>query len=123
MQIQRLFNSRGTDLAMTRTALMAPSSSAAFADIGTTSWAIDDDDDRPLDVQVTIEDIKTQKQRLMDGANNIFSLFSFFSTNIHNINFSFLFRTRKRFRGIIESYYEAKTYCASDTQRSGSPKW
>lgn len=66
VQIQRLFNSRGTDLAMTRTALMAPSSSAAFADIGTTSWAIDDDDDRPLDVQVTIEDIKTQKQRLMD---------------------------------------------------------
>lgn len=51
---------------MTRTALMAPNSSA-FADIGTTSWGIDDDDDRPLDVHVTIEDIQIQKKRLMEG--------------------------------------------------------
>lgn len=65
VQIQRLFNARNTDLTMTRTALMAPNSSA-FADIGTTSWGIDDDDDRPLDVHVTIEDIQIQKKRLME---------------------------------------------------------
>ncbi|XP_051176573.1 syntaxin-8 [Leptopilina boulardi] len=65
VQIQRLFNARSTDLVMSRTALLAPSSSA-FADIGTTSWAIDEDDDRPLDVHVTIEDIQSQKKRLME---------------------------------------------------------
>ena len=45
---------------------MAPSSSA-FADIGTTSWGIDDDDDEPLDIQVSVTDLKSEQQRLLEG--------------------------------------------------------
>ena len=51
---------------MSRAALIA-SSSSAFADIGTTSWGIDDDDDQPLDIQVSVDDLRSQQQRLLEG--------------------------------------------------------
>ncbi|XP_033209690.1 syntaxin-8 [Belonocnema kinseyi] len=65
VQIQRLFDSRRNEMASSRAGLMAPSSSA-FADIGTTSWGIDDDDDQPLDIQVSVTDLKSEQKRLLE---------------------------------------------------------
>lgn len=53
-------------MASSRSSLMAPNSSA-FADIGTTSWGIDDDDDQPLDIQVSVTDLKSEQKRLLEG--------------------------------------------------------
>lgn len=39
--------------------------------MGTTSWGLDEDDDPPLDVEVTVDDLKVQKLRLLQGINSI----------------------------------------------------
>ncbi|OXU26072.1 hypothetical protein TSAR_002653 [Trichomalopsis sarcophagae] len=65
IQIQRLYETKTNDLALSRARLLGPTTSA-FADGGTTSWGIDDDEDEKLiDVNVTVEDLKSQKQQLL----------------------------------------------------------
>ncbi|XP_048513978.1 syntaxin-8 isoform X1 [Athalia rosae] len=66
VQLQQTYNSRGNSTAANRARLLQPNTSA-FADMGTTSWGIDDDDDddQPIDIQVSIEDLKAQKLRLL----------------------------------------------------------
>ena len=45
---------------------------SAFADGGTTSWGIDDEVQKPLDVEVTITDMKShQKQMLQSNLKTI----------------------------------------------------
>ncbi|KAF7397959.1 hypothetical protein HZH68_009181 [Vespula germanica] len=50
IQLQKLYDSRTKSLLSNRNNLLR-SGTSAFADMGTTSWAIDDDDDKPIDVQ------------------------------------------------------------------------
>ncbi|XP_043671882.1 syntaxin-8 [Vespula pensylvanica] len=50
IQLQKLYDSRTKSLLSNRNNLLK-SGTSAFADMGTTSWAIDDDDDKPIDVQ------------------------------------------------------------------------
>ncbi|XP_012281154.1 syntaxin-8 [Orussus abietinus] len=64
VQLQRLYESRSTDLAVARADLMR-SSTSAFADRGTTSWGIDNDDDQPIDVHVSIDDLKKRQQQML----------------------------------------------------------
>ncbi|XP_015601649.1 syntaxin-8 [Cephus cinctus] len=61
VQLQRLYEPRGNDTA--RSTLMK--SSTNFADMGTTSWGIDDDDDQPLDVHISTDELKTRQQQLL----------------------------------------------------------
>ncbi|XP_015516231.1 syntaxin-8 [Neodiprion pinetum] len=64
VQLQQLYNARSSSLASDRARLMQPNSSA-FADMGTTSWGLEEDDDQPIDIQVSVEDLKVQKLRLL----------------------------------------------------------
>ncbi|XP_014215143.1 probable syntaxin-8B isoform X2 [Copidosoma floridanum] len=68
IQIHRLYESKTNELGMSRQQLLGPSTSA-FADGGTTSWGIDDDeeesDDRMVEANVTVNDLKQQKQHLL----------------------------------------------------------
>lgn len=68
IQLQKLYEPRA-DYVSSRTSLLRTGSSA-FADGGTTSWAADDDDDRPLDVQVSVGDLMTHQERVLIGNNN-----------------------------------------------------
>ncbi|XP_046742315.1 syntaxin-8 [Diprion similis] len=64
VQLQQLYNGRSSSLASDRARLMQPNSSA-FADMGTTSWGLEEDDDQPIDIEVTVDDLKVQKLRLL----------------------------------------------------------
>lgn len=68
IQLQKLYDPRTTDYATSRASLLRGSSSV-FADGGTTSWAADDDDERPLDVQVTVSDLMSHQERVLKGNN------------------------------------------------------
>lgn len=64
--MQQIYNARGNGSAADRARLLQ-SNSSAFADMGTTSWGLDEDDDQPIDVRVSVDDLKTQKLRLLQG--------------------------------------------------------
>ncbi|KAK2577030.1 hypothetical protein KPH14_011989 [Odynerus spinipes] len=65
IQLQRLYDSRTKSLLSNRNNLLKPGTSA-FADMGTTSWAIDDDDDKPIDIQVSAKDLKTYQEQALE---------------------------------------------------------
>ncbi|XP_076634007.1 syntaxin 8 [Colletes latitarsis] len=55
VQLQKLYDSQINELVNSRTNLLT-SKASAFADGGTTSWAGDDDDDnKPIDVQISVD--------------------------------------------------------------------
>lgn len=64
IQLQRLYDSHTNDLVQLRTSLLS-GVGAAFADAGTTSWAADDDDDKPIDVQVSVGQLMTEQDRIL----------------------------------------------------------
>ncbi|XP_014225634.1 syntaxin-8 [Trichogramma pretiosum] len=67
LQMRRLYESKTNELALSRARLLGPSTSA-FADGGTTSWGLDDDNDQTqlLNSQPTsVADLKSQKQQLL----------------------------------------------------------
>lgn len=64
IQLQQLYNARSSSSATDRTRLLQPNSSA-FADMGTTSWGLDEEDDQPIDIRVSVDDLKVQKLRLL----------------------------------------------------------
>ncbi|XP_017878976.1 syntaxin-8 [Ceratina calcarata] len=67
VQLKKLYETRSNNLASSRASLLT-SGRSAFADGGTTSWAADDDDDddKPLlDTQVTVADLMTQQDRVL----------------------------------------------------------
>ncbi|XP_031835463.1 syntaxin 8 [Nomia melanderi] len=64
VQLQKLYNARADNYASSRTSLFT-SKASAFADGGTTSWAADDDDEKLIDVQVSVEDIRSQQERVL----------------------------------------------------------
>jgi len=63
IQLQKLYEPRINDYVSSRASLLRANS--AFADGGTTSWAADDDDDKPLDVQVTVNDLMSHQERVL----------------------------------------------------------
>lgn len=67
--MQKLFDPRTNDYISSRTSLLR-SGTSAFADGGTTSWAADDDDDKPLDVQVSVSDLVSHQERVLIGTSN-----------------------------------------------------
>lgn len=64
LQLQKLYDSRTHEFVTSRNSLLN-SGGSAFADGGTTSWAADDDDDRPIDVEVSVGDLMTQQDRMI----------------------------------------------------------
>lgn len=58
---------------MSRASLLQTSSSA-FADGGTTSWAADEDDEKPVDVQVTVNDLMSHQEQVLKGDILIFNV-------------------------------------------------
>lgn len=66
IQLQQLYNARADNYASSRTSLLT-SRASAFADGGTTSWAADDDDEKLIDVQVSVDDIRSQQERILQG--------------------------------------------------------
>lgn len=68
IQLQKLYDPRMNDYTLSRASLLRTDSSA-FADAGTTSWAADDDD-KPLDVQVSVKDIMTHQEQVLRGNSN-----------------------------------------------------
>lgn len=65
IQLQKLYDPRTSDYASSRASLLRGSS--AFADGGTTSWAADDDDEKPIDVQVTVSDLMSYQDQVLKG--------------------------------------------------------
>lgn len=67
IQIQKLIDPKMNDYAQSRSRLLGGPSTSAFADGGTTSWGIDDDEplidigDRP-----SVADLRAQKQQLVE---------------------------------------------------------
>lgn len=61
---QKLNENRSNDYASSRAYLLKPGGSA-FADAGSTSWAVDDDDDKPLDVEMPVGDLVTRQDRIL----------------------------------------------------------
>lgn len=68
IQLQKLYEPRTNDYVSSRTSLLKAGSSA-FADGGTTSWAADDDD-KPLDIQVSVNDLMSHQEQILKGNNN-----------------------------------------------------
>ncbi|KAJ8683849.1 hypothetical protein QAD02_019641 [Eretmocerus hayati] len=69
VQIKRLYESKTQSLGLSRAQLLGPSTSA-FADGGTTSWGIDDEDEADPNQfgdinDATVPDLKAQKQQLL----------------------------------------------------------
>ncbi|XP_032676423.1 syntaxin-8 isoform X3 [Odontomachus brunneus] len=64
IQLQQLYDPRTKDYASSRASLLK-SGSSAFADGGTTSWAADEDDERPLDVHVTVSDLMSHQEQVL----------------------------------------------------------
>lgn len=64
IQLQKLYDPRAKDYALSRASLLK-SGSSAFADGGTTSWAADEDDEKPLDVQVTVNDLMSHQEQVL----------------------------------------------------------
>jgi len=67
IQLQNLYDPRTNDYASSRASLLRAGS--AFADGGTTSWAADDEDDKPLDVHVTVNDFVNHQEQALRGNN------------------------------------------------------
>ena len=71
IQILRLYEAKTSDLAQSRIRLMGGPTTSAFADGGTTSWGLDDEDDgddvKLIDAHVTVEDLRREKQQLLNG--------------------------------------------------------
>ncbi|KAL0103342.1 hypothetical protein PUN28_017551 [Cardiocondyla obscurior] len=63
IQLQKLYEPRN-DYVSSRASLLKTNRSA-FADGGTTSWAADDDDDKPLDVQVSVVDLANYQEQVL----------------------------------------------------------
>lgn len=64
VQLQKLYDARTNSYASSRASLLTTGTSA-FADGGTTSWAADDDDDKPVDTQVSVADLMTQQDKIL----------------------------------------------------------
>lgn len=64
VQLQKLYDARTNDYMSSRRNLFT-SGVSAFADGGTTSWAADDDDDKPLDTQVSVNDLITTQDKIL----------------------------------------------------------
>jgi len=70
IQLQNLYEPRTNDYVSSRSNLLRTASSA-FADGGTTSWAADDDDDKPLNVQVSsVNDLMSHQEQVLKGNYN-----------------------------------------------------
>lgn len=68
MQLQNLYDTRLSNFASSRANLLR-SEASAFADGGTTSWAADDNDDKPIDTQITVTDLMTEQDRILKGTS------------------------------------------------------
>lgn len=65
VQLQRLYGSRTKSFLSSCSNLLRPGTSA-FVDMGTTSWAIDeDDDDKLIDVQISTKDLKNYQEKAL----------------------------------------------------------
>ncbi|KAI4497022.1 hypothetical protein M0802_007768 [Mischocyttarus mexicanus] len=64
IQLQKFYESRTKSLLSNRKSLLK-SGTSAFADMGTTSWAIDDDDDKPIDVNMTTQDLQNYQEQVL----------------------------------------------------------
>ncbi|XP_076393733.1 syntaxin 8 isoform X2 [Megachile rotundata] len=65
VQLQKLYDARTNDYMYSRTNLLT-SGGSVFADGGTTSWAADDDDDdKPLDTEVSVNDLMTRQDKIL----------------------------------------------------------
>ncbi|XP_014607820.1 PREDICTED: syntaxin-8 [Polistes canadensis] len=64
IQLQKFYESRTKSLLSNRKSLLK-SGTSAFADMGTTSWAIDDDDDKPIDVNMSTQDLQNYQEQVL----------------------------------------------------------
>ncbi|XP_043503836.1 syntaxin-8 [Polistes fuscatus] len=64
IQLQKFYESRTKSLLSNRKNLLK-SGTSAFADMGTTSWAIDDDDDKPIDVNMSTQDLQNYQEQVL----------------------------------------------------------
>ncbi|XP_015183766.1 PREDICTED: syntaxin-8 [Polistes dominula] len=64
IQLQKYYESRTKSLLSNRKSLLK-SGTTAFADMGTTSWAIDDDDDKPIDVNMSTQDLQNYQEQVL----------------------------------------------------------
>lgn len=68
VQLQKLYDARTNEYMSSRANLLT-SGVSAFADGGTTSWGAvvddDDDDDKPLDTQVSVNDLMTRQDKIL----------------------------------------------------------
>lgn len=65
VQLQKLYDARTNDYMYSRANLLT-SGGSAFADGGTTSWAADDDDDdKPLDSEVSVNDLMSRQDKIL----------------------------------------------------------
>jgi hypothetical protein len=72
IHIQHLYESKTKEMVLWRSQLLELTPSSAFADGGTTSWAIDDDEnDKLITANVTVADLKNQNQQLLERKNMI----------------------------------------------------
>lgn len=63
IQLQKFYESRTKSLLSNRKSLLK-SGTSAFADMGTTSWAIDDDD-KPIDVNMSTQDLQNYQEQVL----------------------------------------------------------
>lgn len=67
VKMKKLYDARMNPSASERPSLIK-SSTSAFVDGGTTGWGDDDDDDPLLDVNVSIDDLKSQNDAALQGS-------------------------------------------------------
>lgn len=91
IQLQKLYEPRTKDYISSRTSLLRAGSSA-FADGGTTSWAADDEDDKPLDVSinVSVNDLMNHQDQVLKGNNNSSKILINYTSKytVHNLHYS-----------------------------------
>ncbi|XP_011504919.1 PREDICTED: syntaxin-8 [Ceratosolen solmsi marchali] len=67
IQLQQLYESKTKEMALWRSQLLELTSSSVFADGGSTSWGIDDDEvDQPNTGNVNVADLEHQNQQLLE---------------------------------------------------------
>lgn len=68
IHLQQLYDGRSTDreYADSRANLIRAGTSN-FADMGTTSWADEESEQKPIEVQVSINDLRAQQDRVLVG--------------------------------------------------------
>lgn len=104
IQLQKLYDPRTNDYVLSRNNLLR-SSSSAFTDGGTISWAVDDDD-KPLaaSAQVPVTDLLGHREQVLRGNNssrNTRGIICYMRYSLYSIFFFCFCRARQRFRWVM----------------------